>query len=252
MEAPPKPVSEFWRPELTRLPELTLGRRLFRRLMRGFCRLVVRACTRPVVRGLENYPRRGPALLVMNHLGDPDAFLIVGFLPEVPESIGKIELRAIPVLGAAMEALGVIWVHRGRADRRALAAALAALGQGRRVLIAPEGRESLSGALERGTDGAAFLALKAGVPVVPLAVTGTETRRVLGNLKRLRRTPVSLTIGAPFSLSGQGRQALQEGTQRIMESLARLLPPEYRGVYSDVDGPAGVRLVDLPIGERDA
>ncbi len=235
MEIPQKPVSEVWRPELVRLPRLTLARRFFRLFMRGFCRLVTVLCTRPTVRGLENYPRQGPALIAMNHLGDPDAFLILGYLPEVPESMGKIELRDIPVLGAVMEALGVIWVHRGRPDRRAIAAALEGFRQGRRILIAPEGRESLTGALEPGTDGAAFLALKAGVPVVPLVVTGTETWRILGNLKRLRRTPVSLTVGRPFSLPAGGREAVREGTRLIMEALARLLPPEYRGVYRYVE-----------------
>ncbi|MEZ0395446.1 MAG: lysophospholipid acyltransferase family protein [Anaerolineales bacterium] len=234
-EIPPKPISEVWRPELVRLPRLTLGRRLFRLFVRGLCRLVTAVCTRPSVRGLENYPRQGPALIAMNHLGDPDSFLILGYLPEVPESMGKIELRDIPVLGAVMEALGVIWVHRGRADRRAIAAALEGFRQGRRILIAPEGRESLTGALEPGTEGAAFLALKAGVPVVPLVVTGTETWRIFGNLKKLRRTPVSLTVGKPFVLSGEGREAVREGTRLIMESLARLLPPEYRGVYRYVE-----------------
>ena len=234
-ETTPKPVSEVWRPELTRLPELTFGRRLFRCFVRGFCRLVVDICTRPTVRGLENYPRQGPALLVMNHLGDPDPFLVLGYLPEFPESVGKIELRDIHVLGWAMETLGIIWVHRGQADRRAIGATLDGLRQGRRVLIAPEGRESLTGALEPGTEGAAFLALKAGVPVVPLVLTGTETRRIFGNLKKLRRTPVSLTMGKPFVLQGEGREAVREGTRQIMESLARLLPPEYRGVYSYVE-----------------
>jgi len=234
-ETPPKPVSKVWRPELTRLPELTFGRRLFRGFLRGFCRLVMNVCTRATVRGLENYPRQGPALLAMNHLGDPDGFLVLGYLPEVPESIGKIELRDIPVLGAAMQALGVIWVHRGQADRRAISAALEGFRQGRRILIAPEGRESLTGTLEPGTEGTAFLALKAGVPVVPLVVTGTETRRILGNLKKLRRTPVSLTVGKPFNLQGEGREAVRAGTRQIMESLARLLPPEYRGVYRYVE-----------------
>jgi 1-acyl-sn-glycerol-3-phosphate acyltransferase len=234
-EIPQKPVSEVWRPELVRLPALTPGRRLFRAFLRGLCRLLTALCTRPTVRGLENYPLHGPALIAMNHLGDPDVVLILGCLPEVPESLGKIELRDIPVLGVAMEALGVIWVHRGRPDRRAIAAALEGFRQGRRILIAPEGRESLTGALEPGTEGAAFLALKAGVPIVPLVVTGTETWRIFGNLKRLRRTPVSLTVGKPFTLPAGGREAVRDGTRLIMESLARLLPPEYRGVYHYVE-----------------
>lgn len=229
-----KPVSEVWQPELTRLPPLSWSRRLFRVFIRGLCRFLITLCTRASVRGLENYPRQGPALVVINHLGDPDAVLVLSCLPELPEIIGKIELRNIFTLRLVMDGLGIIWVHRGQPDRKAIATALEAFHQGRWVLIAPEARQSVTGALELGTDGAAFLALKAGVPVVPITVTGTENWRVYGNLKRFHRTPVTLTVGKPFVLPKQADRhlSLREGTRRIMEALARQLPPEYRGVYS--------------------
>lgn len=232
----PKPVSKVWQPELTRLPLLTGSRRLFRGFIQRLCRAVILACTRVSVRGVEYYPRHAPALVVINHLGDADAVLVLSYLPEFPEAIGKIELRAIFVLRLVMDGLGIIWVHRGQSDRKAIAAALEAFHLGRRVLIAPEARESVTGALETGTQGAAFLALKAGVPVVPVTVTGTENWRVYGNLKRLRRTAVTLTVGQPFVLPqvANRHEALQEGTRLIMETLARQLPPAYRGVYSYV------------------
>jgi len=233
----PKPISEVWRPDLTRLPELSRGRRLFRRFLLTLCRVIVFVCTKATISGLENYPRRGPALIVINHLGDPDAVLALAALPDFPEVIGKIELRDIPVLRMVTDMLGVIWVHRGQPDRRAISAALEAFRQGRCVLIAPEGRESVSGALEAGTEGAAFLALRSGVPVVPVAITGSEFRRIESNLKKLHRTPVSISLGKPFVLPQQdrGQNALWEGTRRIMEALARQLPPEYRGVYAYVE-----------------
>ncbi|MCX6033534.1 MAG: lysophospholipid acyltransferase family protein [Chloroflexi bacterium] len=224
-------------PDLTRLPALTPGRRLFRRFFQFVCRVVVFLCTKATIRGLENYPRRGPALVVINHLGDPDAVLAMAALPDFPEVIGKIELRDILVLRLVMDMLGIIWVHRGQPDRRALSAALEAFRQGRRVIIAPEGRESVSGALEAGTEGAAFLALRGGVPVVPVTISGSEFRRIENNLKKLRRTPVTVTVGKPFVLPQQSRRqdALREGTRLIMERLARQLPPEYRGFYADVE-----------------
>ena len=233
----PKPISEVWRPDLTRLPALTRGRRLFRRFLQLLCRVVVFVCTKATIHGLENYPRRGPALIVINHLGDPDAVLALAALPDFPEVIGKIELRDIPVLRLVTDLLGVIWVHRGQPDRRAISAVLEAFRQGRRVIIAPEGRESVSGALEEGTEGAAFLALRAGVPVGPVAITGSEFRYIENNLKKLRRTPVTLRVGKPFVLPKQAREkdALREGTRLIMEALARQLPPEYRGVYTYVE-----------------
>jgi len=101
------------------------------------------------------------------------------------------------------------------------------------LAIAPEGRESLSGGLEEGTRGAAYLALKSGVPLLPVTVTGTENWRVYGNLKRFRRTKISVTVGEPFHLDAAGdqRQALQQGTLKIMRKLADQLPEEYRGIY---------------------
>jgi 1-acyl-sn-glycerol-3-phosphate acyltransferase len=233
----PKPISKIWRPDLTRLPDLTAGRRLFRRFFQFLCRVVVFACTKTTIRGRENYPRRGPALVVINHLGDPDAVLMVAALPDFPEVIGKIELRDIPVLCWLADMLGIIWVHRGQPDRRALSAAMEAFRQGRCLIIAPEGRESVSGALEAGTEGAAFLALEAGVPVVPVTITGSEFRRIEDSLKNLRRSPVTVIIGKPFVLPVQKKDpdALQEGTRFIMETLARQLPPEFRGVYAYVE-----------------
>ncbi len=229
---PEKPVSEVWRPELTRLPSRTFRLRLTRWFLRGLARLLVFLWTKPKVYGLENYPRKGPALLVMNHLGDPDGALLLVYLKPIPDFLGKIELIDTPVLGPLMDAMGTIWVHRGQPDRKALQVALQALKQGYIVGIAPEGRESLTGALEEGTDGAAFLAIKSGAPIVPVTVTGTENKRLFGNMKRLRRTAVTLTVGEPFHLpAGIPRF---EGTRRIMEALARQLPPEYRGVYGYV------------------
>jgi len=240
----PKPVSEVWHPDLTRLPVLTRGRRLFRRFFQLFCRVVIFVCTKTTILGLENYPPRGPALVVMNHLGDPDTVLVMAALPDFPEIIGKIESRDIPVLGLVADMLGVIWIHRGQPDRRAISAALEAFRQGRRMIIAPEGRESVSGALEVGTDGAAFLALKAGVPVVPVTITGSEFRLIEKALKRLRRAPVTLRVGKPFVLPqpalnrvegpARDRDASEEGTRLIMEALACQLPPAYRGVYAYV------------------
>jgi 1-acyl-sn-glycerol-3-phosphate acyltransferase len=232
----PKPVSEVWKPELTRLPRLTWTRQVFRVFILLVCRLLIFFYTRLTVRGLENYPRRGPALVVINHLGDPDAVLTLACLPEFPEIIGKIELRDDRRLTLLLDWLGIIWIHRGQPDRRAISAALEAFRQGKRVIIAPEGRESASGALEEGTDGAAFLALKAGVPIVPVSLTGTECRRVETAMKTRRRTPVTLTVGEPFVLPVQerGPERLREATRLIMETLARQLPPEYRGVYAYV------------------
>ena len=236
--SPPKPVTDLWQPDLVRLPELKAARRGFRWFARGLMKALLALLLRVELRGLENFPRHGPAVVVINHLGDADAALLLGLLPVDLEALGKLELRQFPVLGKLMDMYGIIWVHRGQPDRRAIRAALDGFAEGRVLVIAPEGRYSLIHGLEQGTGGAAFLARKADVPIVPVALTGTENPRVYGNMRRLRRTQASLTVGVPFRLNGPRGSSkdgwrLAEDTRRIMETLAAMLPPEYRGVYAE-------------------
>jgi 1-acyl-sn-glycerol-3-phosphate acyltransferase len=230
-----KPISEIYRPELTRLPPLSWRRRIVRRILKGLIWLIARLLLKATLNGRAYIPREGPFLIVSNHLGDAD--VVVGLaLADVPfDFMGKVELYDIPLVGKLMDWYGTIWVHRGQPDRRALRAALGGLAEGRVVGIAPEGRESVSGALEQGTGGAAYIALKADVPILPVVFTGTENWHVYGNLKKFRRTPITATVGPPFRLhrTGDRRADLEEGTKKIMRTLAGMLPPEYQGVYQN-------------------
>lgn len=235
--APPKPVSEIWRPDLIVLPKLTLARRAFRVFYRYCMKLLVFCAMRTTVRGVENIPKQGPALLVGNHSGDADVVMGAAVIPHSAEWIGKIENRDDHwLVGPVFRAYGFIWIHRGKPDKRALRVALDALAEGRMIVVAPEGRQTLTGGLEEGTDGATFLALKSGAPVVPIAMSGTENANIYGNWKNWRRPKVTVTIGKPFYIREQAdrRDSIRAGTLLIMEALARMLPPERRGQYSYV------------------
>jgi len=233
MATPSKPRSEDNNPEITRLPALPPWRKMFRRVMRVFLGLLVKVCLRVQVIGRENMPGQGPLLIVSNHLGDADTLVGLAHTRLPVDIVAKSELYYYPVLGKIMEAYGLIWIHRGQPDRRALRAILDGLEAGRIIGIAPEGRESLTGGLEEGTGGAAYLAVKSKAPIFPVTFTGTENWRVFGNLKRFKRTPVTLTMGPVFHLEEypQRREAIEQGTLQIMRVLASQLPPEYRGVY---------------------
>jgi 1-acyl-sn-glycerol-3-phosphate acyltransferase len=232
----PKPVTDWWRPELVALPELTIARRIFRRFFRLATKAIGLIVMRQQVTGLNNFPREGPAIIVFNHLGDADAVLLSAGLPAFTdaECIGKVELNDYRLAGPVFRAYGFIWIHRGQPDRRAMRAALDALSQGRMLLIAPEGRQTVSGGLEEGTDGAAFLAMKSGAKIVPVALIGTENANVNDHLKEWKRIPVSLSVGKPFFIQHypDRQEMIRNGTRQIMESLARLLPAELRGAYS--------------------
>lgn len=239
----PKPVSEVWRPELVRLPQMTFARRAFRAFTHGSIKLIAKICLNVTADGLENFPQEGPALVVINHLGDADVPAIISVFPFPPDALSKIELYDLPILGKLMDWYGIIWLHRGHADIRALRAALDGLVEGRVIVIAPEGRYSVTGALEEGHGGAAFLAHKSGAPILPIAISGSENENVYGHMQRLRRARVHVKLGKMFRLDEQagggvlseskGRQeAAAQGTRQIMAALANLLPEKYRGEYS--------------------
>lgn len=232
----PKPVTDWWKPELVALPKLTFRRRLFRWLFRVVTRAIAFVTMRLKVQGLDNFPAKGPAIIVFNHLGDWDSILLAAVIPISAECIGKIELNEHWPAGPVFRAYGFIWIHRGQPDRRAMRAALDALAEGRMLALAPEGRQTVTGGLEEGTEGAAFLAMKSGAPIVPVALTGTENEHVNNRLRSWRRIPVSLSVGKPFFIQNYANreEMIRNGTREIMESLARLLPPERRGFFSYV------------------
>jgi 1-acyl-sn-glycerol-3-phosphate acyltransferase len=234
-ELSPKPVSEIWRPDLVRLPRLTPARRAFRIFAHGLLKLIAKICLKVSSEGMENFPQKGPLLVVINHLGDADTPAIISTLPFPPDALGKIELLELPILGKLMDWYGVIWLHRGRADTRALRAALGGLAEGRIIIIAPEGRYSVTGALEEGSGGAAFLAYKSGVPILPISITDTENENVYGHMKKFRRAQVHVKVGKMFKMAEQARgrqEAVDLGTRQIMHALADLLPEKYQGAYS--------------------
>jgi len=233
--SPPKPVTDWWRPDLVALPRLTFARRIFRVFIRWLSKLVVLVTMRTTIRGLVNFPKKGPALIVINHLGDVDPVLLAASIPAILDGMGKIELNEHWFVGPTFRAYGVIWVHRGRPDRKALRAALDGLAEGRMIALAPEGRQSVEDGLEQGTEGAAFLAMKSGAPIVPVAMTGTENDHIYER-KWWKRAPVTLSVGRPFFIREQAnrQEMMREGTHQIMESLASLLPESYRGIYKDV------------------
>ena len=96
---------------------MTRWRRFIRKLWHWVCRFIAWLFIRPGIHGLENFPSQGPALIVTNHVGDADIILALAFLPHQPDALGKAELYDYPILGKAMRAYGMIWVHRGRAAK---------------------------------------------------------------------------------------------------------------------------------------
>jgi 1-acyl-sn-glycerol-3-phosphate acyltransferase len=183
---------------------------------------------------LENLPAHGPYIVLTNHLSAIDPPLILAAIPTPITVFAAHTHRHEFVVGELMNAMGAIWVRRGEADREALKAAVELLKDGGVIGLAPEGTRSKTGALIEGKIGAAYLATRTDVPLVPVAVTGTEVG--LPAVFRLSRPRITITIGPPFRLPDSSPQAsraqLQMYTDLIMRILAGMLPEKYRGVYS--------------------
>ena len=203
------------------------------RILRVIAIVVAKVTTRTKLIGVENIPSNPPYLLVTNHLSAFDIPLLSSAFPHAIRALAAIEHRSNLLFAPILAASGAIWVRRGTVDRHALREALAVLERGEVLGVAPEGtRADTSHALQEGKAGAAYVATRADVPILPVGIAGTE--KIKSSLLRLRRPEVQLVIGEPFRLPEHGHvrsQKLRAYTELIMYRIAELLPENYRGVY---------------------
>jgi 1-acyl-sn-glycerol-3-phosphate acyltransferase len=190
------------------------------------------------VSGVENVPLTGPLIIASNHLNDADPGIISSRIPRQVVYMAKIELFRVPVLSQFLRAYGAFPVRRNAADLSALRLANQTLEAGLALCIFPEGTRSAEKArLGEAWPGAGLIAQRNDVPVLPIAITGSQKMGLPWLFFRIHRPyKVTLTIGEPFHLPKPARlnaEAAKEGTQLIMERIAALLPPEYRGYYEE-------------------
>lgn len=205
--------------------------------LRSIVRFLMSIIADVEIHGVEKLPP-GNFIAAANHLGrlDTAALLCVIDREDIIMPVAE-KYRDHPIFGAIGRAANAIWLNRFDADFSALRQILARMEQGGMLVIAPEGTRSKTEALQEGKLGVAFLASKSGYPVLPVAVTGTEDRAVLENLKRFRRSKIVIRGGDPFVIElpkGRRReQAMREATDEIMCRIAVMLPEKYRGVYAE-------------------
>ncbi|HET7477698.1 MAG TPA: lysophospholipid acyltransferase family protein [Dermatophilaceae bacterium] len=208
---------------------------------------LARTVWRPTIRGSENVPREGGVLLASNHLSFIDSVVIPLVAPRKVVFLAKAEyFTGTGLKGAAsrlwFESLGMVPVDRGhhRAAQESLDKALEVLRAGEAFGIYPEGTRSRDGRLYRGRTGVAWLALTAGVPVVPVALAGTEKIQPIGSrLPRLEK--VSVTFGEPLHFTERyagvpAGRARREVTDEIMDAIHALSGQERAGVYNERPG----------------
>jgi len=204
--------------------------------LRSLVRFVMNLIADVDLVGMDKLPL-GNVLLAANHLGRLDTAVLLYAIDrdDIIMAIAE-KYKNHPLFGAMGRAVDAVWLNRFEADFSALREILVRMKKGGLMVIAPEGTRSKTEALQEGKMGVAFLASKAGYPVVPVALTGTEDRGVIENLKRFRRSKIRAVAGDPFMVEipkGRGReQAMRNATDEIMCRIAVELPEKYRGVYA--------------------
>ena len=204
---------------------------IYERTMMGWARSIMRAAgVRVVVHGEENVPAGG-AVCICNHVSWFDVFAMAATLPRAT-FVAKMELRGIPVFGSAAEAAGIVFIDR---DNRKSAfesyrLAAAAVQQGKRIIVFPEGTRGLDYRLRQFKKGPFVLAITAGAPLVPTVVYGAMEVMGKGSFW-IRSGTVHIHYLEPVETKGH---SYEERTKLMAETHARmdaLLEREY-GVLS--------------------
>lgn len=202
--------------------ELTPVRRVLTPLVAALFRLF----SGWTITGVEHLPAEGAVVLAANHVTNFDVFIMQFALPRPIFYMGKAELFRSPLLDPLLRQLGGFPVERGAQDAWALRQAERVLASGQVLGIFPEGKRNHGRGLHPGKTGVARLAIAAGCPIVPMTVNGTHRL-----FKRpLQRVTVRLAVGPP--LLPEPYESALALTDRVMFSLADMLPPEQRGVYA--------------------
>ncbi|MGA2490198.1 MAG: lysophospholipid acyltransferase family protein [Anaerolineales bacterium] len=210
------------------------------KITRFIIRILLSVLTRVEVLGRENIPTSGNFVIAANHLGLVDAFLPFYIINNtnlvllVGEKWGKIWIMRW--LG---KQLNFLFVDRFNPDIRAIREVISRMKQGEVLVITPEGTRSKVGYLIEGKQGVSYLAAKLGYPILPAGISGSFDPILFGQLKRLHRPHITVSVGPVFRLpplptESQGRdEALKNDTDEIMCRIAALLPEEIRGFYAN-------------------
>ena len=187
--------------------------------------------TRTKVIGRHNIPRTGAYLLAPIHRSNIDTPLTATVTRRRIRFMGKDSLWKIGPLGWIMSALGAFPVTRGTADREALKRCIAVLEQGEPLVLFPEGTRQSGPRVMPLFDGAAYVAVKAGVPIIPIGIGGSERVMPKGS-KMIYPRKCVVVVGEPIMPGATSvdrkegdrlaRSSVKDVTERLSTDLQRL------------------------------
>jgi 1-acyl-sn-glycerol-3-phosphate acyltransferase len=202
------------------------------------CKFGLNVMCRIDARELRKVPLNGPLMLYTNHTGTVEAPIMYTQLQPRDKltAIAKVENWDNWFINWIFTLWDIIPIRRGEADMVAMRKALDAIEKGYILGISPEGTRSRDGKLLRARGGIAMLALHSGAPLQPVAHWGGENFG--SNVAHLKRTNFDIRVGPIFYLDAHGERVTKEVRQQMademMYQLAKLLPQEYWGEYSDL------------------
>ncbi len=214
---------------------------------------LLRIVFRPVTEGEENVPEDGPAILASNHLSYADWLFMPLTLPRRVTFVAKAEYFTSPGVKGWFQRKFFSGSGQVPIDRTSASAAEGALSAAKKILdegelfgIYPEGTRSADGRLYRGKTGVARLALETGVPVIPVAVVGTDVVAPPGKKFGTWTRPV-VRFGKPLDFSRydgleNDRFILRSITDEIMYEIMRLSEQEYVDKYAEWARQPGRRI----------
>ena len=190
--------------------------------------------TRVTVSGKENLPPTGAFLVCANHVSSADPPLLGLNLPRYPVYfLAKKELFKSSFFGGILKGSGAIPLNREGVSGSSLKLAAGVTKKGGVLIIFPEGKRNPHGRMSVALPGAGYMAAAFKVPVIPVAIIGTET--IKGHWWFLKPHQVRIIIGKPFRLieddDKPDKKDLEQYGERIMGAIAELLPPERHGVH---------------------
>ena len=208
-----------------------------RSTLQRIVRFLMRSITNTEFFGLENIPTEGGVIIAINHLSyiDIPVLFVNPWRSDITALITT-KYKTHAFIRWFSETAEGIWIDRDVADFTAIRKASQALSQGRALGISPEGTRSHTRELAEGKQGTAMLALKSGVPIVPVGIQGTEF--AIDRLKHFKKPHMIARFGQAFTLAPiedaiNRAEMLQRYTEEIMCRIAVLLPDKYRGFYRD-------------------
>ena len=203
------------------LPGRTLKGRVFRRVSKLYSRIALFVLDVKVAcRGLENIDSRKPYVFMSNHASHADSPALAAVIPHPLHWVFKKELSKIPVFGWVLLACGQIMVDRSDPEKSkaALQEALSGLSGNNSVMIYPEGTRSRDGNLQPLKKGGFRMAVQAGLPIVPVRVSGTREIVAAGSL-RIRPGNVLVELFPPVPTAEMGMADLPEIMRRVREAM---------------------------------